>query len=513
VTRREALLAAAFTAVALGLATVSARPRGDSGEYVLMATAFARHLSPDLRPSDARLVAEREPALARLMEKAAAGMEAEEPVLLGSIHRSSAGRYYSFHFWFYSLLAAPLVWPVSFLGGSPVLALAFLNAAAVSVAAGYAYLTTRGARGLVHALAFLVCGTTYYLPWTGPEALTASSALVAALAAMQGRIGLALLATGVATAQNPSASALALFVVAWRSLLSRRPETALLPFAPLPALRTTVALAAGGAVLGVASPAFFGATFGEPSLIAKFTTDRSLVSGARAFSFLFDLNQGMLIGVPGLLLGLLAAAILSFHFARERSAVAAGVILACVTVGLMVTPSLSTHNWNSGCAVFMRYAYWSAMPLLAALIGIAGSLPTMVARWLTGVALVVQVAPVVLNGVTGDDVWYTRHNGLARLVMGRAPDLYNPIPEIFVERTLRRETPADHQVIVWPKKETPRKLLVLGSARARSRRLCDGGEFRAASVVDVVGGSRYLNGPFQCTGARKGLPRGARPGS
>jgi hypothetical protein len=471
--RVEAVFAAAFAVVVLGLATFQARPRGDSGEYVLMATAFARHLSPDIREDDVRSVERTEPGLARLMRRTRAGMVSAEPVLLGSIHRAPSGAYYSFHFWLYSLLAAPFVGVTMLVHASPVLALTLLNAGAVLAAAWYAFVSVRGVRGLAFAVAFLVSGTTYYLPWTGPEALTASAALVSALAAMQGRMGVALLAAGVASA------------------------------APLNG--RLLALALGGACVAGASPLFFLVVFGEPSLIAKYTTDRSLATGSRAFSLLFDLNQGMLIGVPGVMLGILGATIAAVRQPAPavRHTVLFAFALAWTTVLLMLLPSLTTHNWNSGCAVFVRYSYWSAMPLLATLLGIAGCSRGRLGGVVATSAFVVQLVPVVLNGVTGDRVWYTRHNGIARFVMERAPALYNPEPEIFLERTLRRETSAEsHPVVAWPNEDSPKKLLVTRPGRIRARQPCDGGAFEAASVVDVGGGKRYVNGPFRCDSPR-----------
>jgi hypothetical protein len=504
--RVKAVLAAAFAVTVLGLATFPARPRGDSGEYVLMATAFAHHLTPDIREADVRSVERDEPDLARLMRVTRTGMATEQPVLLGSIHRAPSGDYYSFHFWLYSLLAAPFIWPMKLAGASPVHALALVNAAAVLVAAWYTLRRFRAATGGTFAAAFLVSGTTYYLPWTGPEALTASAVLIGSLAAMQGRVGSALLATGVAAAQNPGAVALAIMVLGWWVLLKRRPTSALIPGAAASQLdRRNVIFALAGACLALSSPVFFLTVFGEPSLIAKYTADRSLVTGARAFSLFLDLNQGMIVGVPGVLIGLLStvAATVSRGTPKDRSTVAIGFVVACTSVALMLVPSLATHNWNSGCAVFMRYAYWSAMPLLATLFGIANCSEGRAGAFLAVGAFLVQLLVVVLNGVTGDRVWYTRHSGIARFVMHHAPGLYNPEPEIFLERTLRRESsPKAEPVIAWPNKGSPKKLLVLHSGRVRGLRLCDGGSVEAASIVEIGGGVRYLNGPFRCSPAQ-----------
>src|SRR5687768_16423241 len=77
--------------------------------------------------------------------------------------------------------------------------------------------------------------------------------------------------------------------------------------------RASMVCAAGGALLTLLSPLFFLVTFGEPSLIGKQAVDVSVATPARLFSLLFDLNQGMVIGVPGVLLGFGIAAVIVFH--------------------------------------------------------------------------------------------------------------------------------------------------------------------------------------------------------
>lgn len=505
-TRVEAGLAALFSLAVVVYALANTRPRGDSGEYVLMAAAFAIHATPDVRAEDVRWVARTEPRLGELMERLESGMSAEKPVVLGSIHRAPDGRYYSFHFWFYSLLAAIPLWPLTATGVSPIIALALVNALALVGASFYAAAGVRGVHRFLVPLAFFISGTTFYAAWTGPEALTAAAVLVACFAAMRGRAGHALLAIGVATAQNPGALALTAFVVGWWWLLHRDREARWLEGSVVPRLdRPTVLYALSGAILVLASPLFFQLVFGVPSLIAKYTTDPELVSGSRAFSLLFDLNQGMVAGVPGVLLGLLATAcafLLKDVSRDEQRRAVSAVAIACITVLLMIIPSLGTHNWNSGCGVFMRYAYWASMPLFATLVVLLLRLPAPRSKGLAVFAAVIQLAVVGLNGVSGDRVWYTRHGAIARFALVHFPSLYNPEPEIFLERTLRRETAMKEEAVVaWPNKDAPTKLLVGGKAVPRLRTLCQGEGFASASVVEVSGW-RYLNGPFQCEGPR-----------
>lgn len=496
---------AVFVALVVLFAFTGVRPRGDCGEYVLMASAFAIHASPDVRDADARWVLANEPRLERLMDRVSLGIAERAPVLLGSIHRSPAGEYYSFHFWLYSLLAALFLWPVQLLGGSPLHALVAVNAVVVVAASAYAASDSKGFPRFALPLGFLLSGTSFYAGWTGPEALTASAALVSTIAAMRRALGVSLLAAGVAASQNPGAAALGVQAISYFFALRRDPR--LSPFPPaLEARGAALLMGMGGFALLLAAPVFFWVTFGEPSLIAKHTTDSSLVGLARAFSFVFDLNQGMVVGVPGVLAGLAVAAVLAVTSSRtavEKRRAVITVALALGTATLMMIPSLSTHNWNSGCAVFMRYAYWVAVPLLVAFVGLLGRLDKGQLTAVAAGAALLQVGVLELHGVKGESSGYTRHGPFATFVLRHFPAAYNPDPEIFRERTLGREARVDlYPVVVWPSLDAPEKVLVTGKATVVLPKLCGTAPVESLTLIATGPDDQYWNGPFRCQGAR-----------
>lgn len=503
--RSERAFWAVFVALLVLFAFTGVRPRGDSGEYVLMASAFAIHASPDIREEDSRWVLANEPRLARLMNRVSTGIEERAPVLLGSIHRSPTGDYYSFHFWLYSLLAAVFLWPMDLVGGSPLNALVAVNVVVLIVATAYAVSGLKGFLRFALPVGFLFSGTSFYAGWTGPEALTASAALVSTVAAMRGSLGVSLLASGVAASQNPGAAGLA--VQAFGYFLALRRDPGLSPFPRVSEHRSAaVQMGLAGLALVLAPPVFFGVMFGEPSLIAKHTTDASLIGFARAFSFVFDLNQGMVVGVPGVLAGLVVAALLVFTSSRaevEQRRTVITVAFALGTATLMMIPSLSTHNWNSGSAVFMRYAYWVAVPLLVAFISLLARLESRQRTAVTVGAALLQLAVLELHGVQGESARYTQHGPLATFALRHFPAAYNPVPEIFRERTLGREAPVDrYPVVTWPSPDAPVKVLVTGSATVVLPTLCGTVPVESPTVIAASPEDRYWNGPFRCQGAR-----------
>jgi hypothetical protein len=506
VTRAGVVATLLFATTVLGLAGHNVRPRGDGFEYVLMAAAFAIHATPDVRAADTAWVAASEPRLGGVMRQVQRGMASHETSILGSIQQAPSGRYYSFHFWFYSLLAAPFLWAVQAVGLTPLLALPLINATAVLAASFYALRVLPGRARFWLPIAFLLSGTTYYLHWSGPEALTASAALVSALAAMLGRPGHAILAAGLASTQNPGAVSLVVLIVGWWFLLRRDPTNALFASEPLRRFdRGSVACALGGGLLALLSPLFFLLTFGEPSLIAKQTIDLTLATPPRLFSLLFDLNQGLIVGIPGLVLGFGIAAGVVFHLrsVSEKRLLYASLALGAMTSLFAALPSLGTVNWNSGCSVFMRYAYWTSMPLLVSVLGVTARLSDGVRLSVAGPAALVQALSLGVYGVSGTSAAYTRPGPAARFVMTHFPAFYNPEPEIFFERSLGREAPPTaYAAVAWPDKKHPTKILVTRPGPITWPELCGGDEFDAASIARTARDTRYLNGPFQCRGKR-----------
>jgi hypothetical protein len=476
----------------LALALVAVRPTGDCGEYILMTRAFASHANPDFRVADAKWLARREKSLAGVASHLHRSLKRDREFTIGAL-RAPSGRYYSMHFWFYSLLAVPGLFLLELVAGPPLLALTSVNAAAALLAMAYSIHRFRGT-WLTYAApgAILLTAATFYLRFTGPEMLTAAGVLIACLAATRGEPGLGFLAAGVAATQNPSAAALFPFV-AVHTFRLRRVSAA----GSAPALgRRTLELALAGLLLALLPYAFFQLEYGVPSLLGKHATDFGLIGFERLWSFFFDLNQGMAPNLPGLFLGV------SLLFALQRwSSEWLVRLLATVTLVLAIAvPTFAAPNWNSGSIVIMRYAYWTAMPLLALLLELAAALPWRRAAAVLATCSALQLAVLATNGIRGEVASYLRHGWLARTVLARAPAAYNPLPEIFIERTLGRETSArPEQPIVWPRLGFPKKVLLHERGRAVPAPECPGDAPRTSErVTRLADGWEYQNGPFRC---------------
>ena len=494
----------ALCALVFALALTGVRANGDCREYVLMARAFAIHATPDIRKDDVAWLVRTEPFLGRVVpaERLA---DDSVPETIPHLSRSASGRYYSLHFWLYSLLAAPFVWVTDALGVRPLLALCALNACAASALIAYLLLFFRGTvTQFLAPLLFLSSGVLFYLHWPGPEVLTAACVLVATLSALRGDLGVGMLAAGVAAAQNPSAAGVSLLVIGhWVALrfgwLSAPFEGA----RAVPLGRRQLGLVAGSVAVLLLPYAFFQATFGLPSLIARVATRSELIGFDRAWSLLFDLNQGLFPGMPGLLLAFLLLAALGYagHLPGRRDHLLFRGALVVAAFSVMLVPTLSIENWNSGGIVVHRYCTWLSMPFLGAVLTILPRLRPLTQRYVAGIFAVAQACVLATNGLSAEPTLYLQHGTLARYVLERWPSQYNPIPEIFTERTLGREVqPRPDQIVIWPRSAPPRKILVHETRPLTVTRGCPPDQVVVgANELPLKDGWRYVDAPFRCT--------------
>jgi hypothetical protein len=213
----------------------------------------------------------------------------------------------------------------------------------------------------------------------------------------------------------------------------------------------------------------------------------------RLHSFFFDLNQGMILGVPAV-----AAALLFWPGLKRRTV--AVILAACAFAVAMAVPSLVAQNWNSGAAGIMRYALWASMPLLFAFFWRL----RLAARWPTALVTVVLAVQAVAM-IHASRYREVAFSPLARQVMTAAPGWYNPDPEIFYERASGAETAQmpDKTASFAVNGQAIKTLYNVGNPRV-AEQLCGPGHVLAPDnrYADAARGWRYINGPVHCAEAR-----------
>ena len=406
--------------VALGLVSLAlwAPPvvEGDGAEYLLMCESLYRHGSPALRADDVD-------ALRARAGPDGSWWSSREPATLSAYFTATDARRYAWHFWGYSLLAVPARALMAATGGDALRAMPLTNALCLAGMTAVVLLVPPwglGRRALVAALA-LVSPVLPFLRWTHPDSF-AFAAAVSSLALHARAPRTALVCAAVASWQAPPLFLLVLLLWA-RSAL---------PAVRAGALRSA-ALTTAAALPMALPPVFFLFLFGTPNLAARQSFMRaSDLSVRRALDLALDPNIGLLPHTPVLIA--LAALTGVAALARGRWRDLETQLL--VTAAGVAVASTFNVNWNNATTGPSRYALW-ALPLLLWAVAAPGTRPHRPA--LLAAACLVQAAIVMARGGPLAPVDYLRHSVAARAVLDRWPALYDPTPEIFVERTTGRE--------------------------------------------------------------------------
>lgn len=402
---RALIILFCLAALSLIVAFVVREPvrTGDGVEYICTLQALFDHGTPDVRPVDLEAVAR---------DLGAGALQGSDKFLPPARN----GQRFALHFWLYPLLCLPAKFILAATGGSQLSAFQLTNAALFLSACATLLFTTPAppSKRFVFAALAAVGPIIWYLPWTHPETFTWSWVVIGLVLLWAKRYPLSAVSISMAAVHNPPL----VFLVGYVVLLSLEQRR----------LRTT-AITCLGASLSLLPVAFYYYNYGVPSLIAAVGgTDAHLVSAARAWSLLADLNQGILPYQPLLLVMMAAAAVRIVVKLDLRGAIGCAALLATI-LGCTAAP-----NWNSAAAGMMRYAVWTA-PIIAWLV--AEFLPA------RGIAMAGAALAVLVHGavvVTGSSAErYGRHTAVASFVLARAPSLYNPDPEIFGERQMGRE--------------------------------------------------------------------------
>jgi hypothetical protein len=466
---------------------------GDVAEYSLDTIALATHGTPDIRLADLERGKQLAPALGTPYGLLEQGMREGTPRLYAAFTRGREGEVYSVHFFGYSVLAVLPYKVFERFGVAPFKAFQVVNLAAIFIL-GLALRRFFGssARAFAGLGLFMLCGGMLYLNWTSPELMSAAALLSGLLLFACGAPIAGSLLAGLAAQQNPTIVMFFGFAPLLLLLHGYRPGLGL--GANLRALlgRRHLAGLALGLALFALPPLFNLYQFGVPNIIAKLFSDPELVSLVRLASFYFDLNQGMIIGVPAVL-----AALALWGWNRQRARREAMVLAACAAFTLaLAVPALAVLNWNSGAAGVMRYAFWAAMPFLFALLLRLHDR----ARWPAPLVAALGLAQAACM-VSALSYAYVEFSPLARVLLAYAPQLYHPEPEIFAERSGRNDDYiAPGKIYAYTLAGRTVKTLVNVANPGADALLCGAGGALAwdNDYVDTTRGWRYIDGPVRC---------------
>lgn len=483
------LLGAVLAAIALSF---PAMPSGDFDEYALMTFALAGHGTPAIQSADLQTASRLASDFNLAYEELGEGMRAGAYMPRPGFFRGRDGEYFSIHFYAYSALAVAPFRLLQAAGMAPLKCFQVVNLGFVFVLGLCLFrLFGTATRAALGVLLFFLCGGLLYWRWTSPECMCAAALLSALILFATGAPRAGGLLAGLAAMQNPPIGLFIGFAPLFHAALHYRAQAGWRA-----ALRGAVCgpnLHGLLLVLALALlPILFSLwQFAAPNMIARYATSHELISMGRLVSFFFDLNQGMLVGLPAVL-----AALLWWGWrAPDRRSRAVLVLCGAFALALAV-PALTTHNWNSGATGMMRYAFWAAMPFLFALMLRLRALE----RWpRVPVAALLLAQLACMAGAANYS--HVQFSPQAQAVLALAPGLYNPDPEIFAERVAHSEAPMDLLgATIYRAGGIPTKTMYLVSAPGIDARLCGPGRTLSPAnrYVDLDRHFRYINGPVLC---------------
>lgn len=412
---------------------------GDSFEYLLMSEAIFNHGSPDITAADVAVFDKKFDHTYFWISKDI-GYLFNEPTFMKSFagfYTNLQGKHFSYHFWFYPLLNLPARYLVQALNINPERAFQITHALILFIVVLVVYYSKRltEKEKILLLILYIISPGIFYLPLAHPEFLVYSLMFLSGIFLLERRYLLAILLSAVAAMQNLPLGLFGAFIILL--FLYKKGFTVKnlckSSFAFLPAL---------------IPPVFYIYNYQTPSLIAStgflnlnFTTLEKL------FSLFFDLNQGLLIGMPVLLLviGVLiwkARRVWKEGF-KNNLTVHDGILPVALVIALV---SCTMMNWNAGQQVIHRYGIWVAPLFLIYLV----AQKNFINRYLLAFILVIQLAVVVHYKGFYAEGEYVKHKGIAKFFLRHAPSLYNPVPEVFAERTLGFEgVEASHSPIIY----------------------------------------------------------------
>ncbi|MEI2395818.1 hypothetical protein [Paenibacillus phytohabitans] len=385
---------------------------GDGKEYLSMSISFNNHFSFDLQLQDIQ-----EKNLVQQKNNISTPEELDHAGFFQALN----GNWYSYHFWFYSLVNVPVYNILHILHLNELASFQITNSILL-IFLMLKLIKSKLFKDFDKSLLILISivgPVLFYLNWTHPELFSYTFLFLAVLYFLERNYKGSMLFISLASLQNPAISVIALSLLLYELFQMKfrifNNKKIFIDFLVLGMISS----------INIIPYIFYYVYFGKFSLISSTGfSSLDLISFNKVWSLFFDLNFGLVIYVPVLLFLFLYACI-----KLEKLALITFIIL--IMISLVNATQL---NWNSGMMYINRYAVWY-IPLL-----ILGLLP-LVRNLSNKGKVILAISYLLTTGLVtgyflkqGDFGNYTKFGPVAKWVINNVPVLYNPNPEIFIER-------------------------------------------------------------------------------
>lgn len=431
-------------------------PYGDGLEYVLMTESFNNHFTPELKYSDIdnyiqyleknQIEIHKKDILTSIKD-----LYTKDVKLLDDRHGFFVDKnqqVYSYHFWVYSLLNTPV---------RKILGWFNLNISYTFVITNYLFLFltlllifTRDSFNyrdrIVLSLFIIFSPIFWYLGWTHPEAFAGLMVFSSLVLFYDQKHYWAIFLMAITSTHFPP-----LFIPVLIMLIYKLRKDGV----------TFKNLFYGGITsFWVILPSlFYLYHYSIPNLIiAKNFISTDYVSLNRLHSFLFDWNQGMILGLPLVLF--MSIFLFVYRIIKRKFKV---IDMVFASVFLMAYFYLQMGNWSHGMSVVNRYVVWNAAIIIFYSIYLLSKIENIKVKY---VLFTILFIPQVLSVYYFSDIKHihwksSEHNKIALWFFDNYPHWYNPDPHIFQVRTSKANLSYTDSVIVYNKPDsTINKMMV-----------------------------------------------------
>ncbi|MED0738689.1 hypothetical protein [Aneurinibacillus thermoaerophilus] len=435
-----------FSIVCLTLSlTVSPRITGDGREYLGMVISITNHFTPNLTDED---LSERE------------SVERENHITFpqgedyAGYFKDLNDDYYSYHFWFYSLVCSIPYFFLDIFDLNPLKTFQLTNTLLLLLLIWWIlYRTSFNYRTKLWLLISVILSPVcFYISWSHPEVFSFVFLFIGLLEFLEKRFILAVILTSIASFQNPGIAVVSAYIVLYQLFSVKRVTYS--------AICTMLS-----SLLVFIPYVFYWIHYHQFSLISStgFASLR-LISLNKILSLFFDLNFGLIIYVPVLLLTLIWLAL-----KLDRVAISGLILL------LLIAIICSTQaNWNSGMMYINRYSVWMIPIIIVSILRFIISLDRR--KFIKYVMIFTLTTGVVSFYCMYEQDYqnYLKFGPVTKLILSNFPSLYNPPYEVFVERALGEEEEFKDKIplTLW-NISGPRKTLMIDSKTGQMKYIND----------------------------------------
>lgn len=441
---------------------------GDGLEYVMMTESFFRHGSPELRIADAVSFKNhwKPQEWDKMYKKGIFESTYLNPVNyqlknplenFGGYFLSNDNTFYCYHFWGYSFFAVPFRYITHWLSVNPLYTFLYTNLFFLLIF--FSVIWFFSSFDFYHKLFFsfmvTIPSSYWYISWEHAEVYMLSLAATSLILFHQNKYKLSFLLMALCAWQNQT------FILL--------PATALL-FLLIKNTKNffKISFTYGPFVLfGLIPSLFYYVHFGHISLIPfSGHLEPRMATLNRFLGFFYDLNQGMVLAAPAILLLLPVATLKRLYaFFGSRCGLDYSMLFVFSVLG-MTWVFIQMKNWSPGESVAHRYTTWT-LPVIAWFVLLFAK-HVMSSVWfkIFGILSVVfNVMMIILHRDYDKYDWSgERMMPLANFVFFKYPQLYNPDPVIFSMRSIQNYG-KENALVPYVKKKKLLKLMVLDEGK------------------------------------------------